>query len=82
MTLLHHAPAETSAPVRETIPPTQVPSPLRSLAILLMAILAITAAVLVAMVFIDTEPAEIHDSWLNVPGAVQTVEIHDSWLAG
>lgn len=82
MTLLHHAPAETSAPVRETIPPHEVPSPLRSLAILLVAILAITAAVFVAMVLLDSEPAEIHDSWMNVPGAVQTVEIHDSWMAG
>jgi hypothetical protein len=46
----------------------------------LVVILVITAGVVVALIAFDSGPTEIHDSWMNVPGAVQTVEIHDSWM--
>ena len=65
MTLLHHAPAETVEPSRDSLPPAHVPSPLRNLAIFLIVILAITAAVVVTMVLIGSEPLEIHDSWMS-----------------
>jgi hypothetical protein len=82
MTLTREAPVETATAVREPLSPAHVSSSMRNLALLLIAVLAITAAVVVALVLIDSEPAEIHDSWMNLPGAVQTVEIHDSWANG
>jgi len=79
MTLLHEPPT-LAEPVREELPPAHVPLPMRNLAMALIAILVITAGVVVALIAFDSGPSEIHDSWMNVPGAVQTVEIHDSWM--
>ncbi|MDF1597936.1 MAG: hypothetical protein P1T08_17800 [Acidimicrobiia bacterium] len=82
MTLTREAPVETAEAVREQLPPAHVSSTMRNLALLLIAVLAITAGIVLALVLIDSEPAEVHDSWMNLPGAVQTVEIHDSWVNG
>lgn len=79
MTLLHEPPTLAES-VREDLPPAHVSLPMRNLAMALVAILVITAGVVVALVAFDSGPTEIHDSWMNVPGAVQTVEIHDSWM--
>lgn len=81
MTLLHDAPARVEETVREALPPAHVPSPLRNTAILLVAVLVIMVGLFVALVLFDSEATEIHDSWMNVPGAVQTAEIHDSWMS-
>jgi len=86
MTVLHRAPSETKTPMREALPPAQVPSPLRSLATALILVLVVVAAVFVSLLLIEEEPVEIHDSWMNVPVAgvqpapAPPVEVHDSWM--
>ena len=82
MTLLHDAPARVEDAVREALPPAHVPSPLRNTAMLIVAVLVLMVGLFVALVLFDSEAAEIHDSWMNVPGAVQTAEIRDSWMSG
>lgn len=82
MTLLNDAPAQVEDAVREALPPAHVSSPLRNTAMLLVAALVLMVGLFVALVLFDSEGAEIHDSWMNDPGAVQTAEIHDSWISG
>ena len=81
MTLLREPPTLTES-VRETIPPTHVSPPLRNLAMLLLAVLVITAGVFIALVTLGSEPVELYDSWMTQLGATQTPQLHDSWMTG
>ena len=65
MTLIHDAPVRAEDAIRETLPPAHVPSPLRNTAMLLVSVLVLMVGLFVALVLFDTEPAEIHDSWMS-----------------
>ncbi len=84
MTVLHPEPTDVKAPTpptEEPLPPARVPSPLRNIALALTALLAITAVVFIALVFVESEPVDLYDSWMNdAQRTVQPIELHDSWM--
>lgn len=73
MTVAHHAPGNVPAPVRDSLPTTTISPSLRNIATLLVAILTITVVVLLALLFADSEPREIHDSWMNAQPPIEEV---------
>ena len=73
MTIAHHAPGKVPAPVRDSLPSATISSSLRNAATVLVALLMITAVVLLALLFTDSEPVEIHDSWMNAQSQIEEV---------